>query len=243
MLERIEYKDIKKYKLYIPFDLNSNSTLYFDKDLIHKIPYYKVKDFDNILSRINELSLNELIEIKKLIYKNNFIVGYSMKNYKEYKSLKKFKRRNFALKKVDCIRLVEAFKMLSNNNLEYIDTNLSNILLNKTTGDIKICDVDSLKFKDSKKLSSYELKQILKLILSYLYNVREKDMYNVLNSDGINFNNEYIKASCSNKCDITLDIIYKIIDTISLKDVVFERSFIIDKSKKLCDTGYYKYRR
>ena len=86
MLERIEYKNIKKYKLYIPFEVNTNSNLYFDKDLIHKIPYRKEIDLDEIVEYIDKLKLKELIEIKKLIYYNEYIVGYSMKNYKEYKS-------------------------------------------------------------------------------------------------------------------------------------------------------------
>jgi len=39
MLEKLQYKNIKKYKIYIPFDINTNSKLFFDKDSL--IPYYE----------------------------------------------------------------------------------------------------------------------------------------------------------------------------------------------------------
>jgi len=93
MLDIIQYKDVKKYKKYIPFDISTNSRLYYDKDLIHKIFLNKSIDFNIILDMVDKLKLEELVELKKLIYKNDFIVGYSIKNYKEYKSLNKFKKR------------------------------------------------------------------------------------------------------------------------------------------------------
>jgi len=154
MLDIIQYKDVKKYKKYIPFDISTNSRLYYDKDLIHKIFLNKSIDFNIILDMVDKLKLEELVELKKLIYKNDFIVGYSIKNYKEYKSLNKFKKRDFDLKKQDCFNLVKSFDKLLKNNLSYVDFTLSNVLLNSETGDIKICDLDSLILKKSKLLPS-----------------------------------------------------------------------------------------
>ena len=65
MLEIIQYKNIKKYKRYFSFDLNTNSKLYFDKDLIHKIFSDQSLYFYIILKKLDELKLNELKEIKE----------------------------------------------------------------------------------------------------------------------------------------------------------------------------------
>ena len=106
MLSKIQYDNIKKYKRYFTTDLNSGSKLYYDKDLIHKIFYDKTQEFESILCLVDKLNLKELVEVKNLIYKNNIFVGYSIKNYKEYKSLNKFKNRDFELKRNYCLLLV-----------------------------------------------------------------------------------------------------------------------------------------
>ena len=240
MLEIIQYKDIKKYKRYFSFDLNTNSKLYFDKDLIHKIFSDKSLDFYIILKKIDELKLNELIEVKKLIYKNKFLVGYSMKNYKEYKSLNKFKYRKFSLKKQDCFKLINSFKVVANNNLLYTDYHLGNILLNKKNNDIKICDIDSLIFKEDKEI---EYRKILKLLLSYLYNIKEYDIRNVLNSDGIAMEDSIINIGCLSEKDLSFDKIIQIISKIKKQNIKEEKKYIIQKSKYLSNLGYSKYRR
>lgn len=241
MLERIEYKDIKKYKRYIPFDINSRSCLYFDKDLIHKIPYRKEKGLDEILKYIDKLKLEELIEIKKLIYWNDYIIGYSMKNYKQYKSLRKFKNRKFDLKKNDCFKLMECFNTLTQYNLSYNDYHLGNFLLNPRNNDIKICDIDSLYFNKEKGLDDYNLKEILILILAYLYNVNDRDINNILNSSGVNLNNSFINNYVFFKNDISIKKVYEAIDKIQYNDTLEEKEYIINKSKQLSKLGYRKY--
>ena len=143
MLEKLQYKNIKKYKTYIPFDINTNSKLFFDKDLIHKIPFVKERGLDNLLKYLGELNLKELVEIRKLIYYEDLIVGYSMKNYKGYKSLRKFRYRKLDLKKEDCLKIIKSVEVLSENKISFFDSHLGNILLNPKTKDIKICDVGS----------------------------------------------------------------------------------------------------
>ena len=240
MLEIIQYKNIKKYKRYFSFDLNTNSKLYFDKDLIHKIFSDQSLYFYIILKKLDELKLNEIVEIKNLIYKNEFMVGYSMKNYKEYKSLNKFKYRKFSLKKKDCFKLVDSFKILLDNNLLYSDYHLGNVLLNGKTNDIKICDVDGISFKQKEET---QYKKILKLLLSYLYNIKEYDIRNVLNSDGIGIKDSIINECCVLEKDLSFDKIIEIITKIKKQNIKEEKKHIIQKSKYLSNFGYLKYMR
>lgn len=239
MLDIIQYKDIKKYKRYIPFDVCTNSRLYFDKDLIHKIFFYKTRDFDNILKKIDELKLEELVELKKLIYKNGFIVGYSIKNYKEYKSLNKFKNRKLEFKKEDCYKIVKAFDKLLKNNLSYVDLTTSNILLNKETNDIKICDLDSLIFNKSES-DELDLKKLLIFVLSYLYNIHQTHIRNVLIS-GDGLENTFIGLYKMTKENCSLEHINTIIKNITQENIKNEKKLIINKSRQLIETGYTKF--
>lgn len=239
MLDIIQYKDVKKYKRYIPFDICTNSRLYYNKDLIHKIFFYKTRDFDNILKKIDELKLEELVELKKIIYKNGFIVGYSMKNYKEYKSLNKFKNRKFVLKKEDCYKVVKAFDKLLKNNLSYVDLTTSNILLNKKTNDIKICDLDSLILKDYES-DELDLKKLLIFTLSYLYNIHQTHIRNILISGDV-LENTFIDSCKMTKGKCSLEVINTIINNITKEDIKKEKRLIINKSKELMETGYPKF--
>jgi len=240
MLDIIQYDDIKKYKRYIPFDNYTSSKLYYDKDVIHKIFFNKDLDLNIILEMVNELKLEELIEIKNLIYKNGIMVGYTMKNYKEYKSLKKFKNRNFALKKQDCIKLVTGFENILKNKLSYVDFHLSNILLNPKNNDIKICDLNGLILKRGKVSEEIGTKNLLILVLAYLYNIDKKHIRNII------IGKEKIENTFINKCnisdkDIDIDFILNIINEIKYENIKHEKKLIISKSKILRDTGYSKF--
>lgn len=239
MLDIIQYKDIKKYKIYIPFDVCTNSRLYYDKDLIHKIFFYKTIDFDTVLKKLDELKLDELVELRNLIYKNGFMVGYSIKNYKDYKSLNKFKNRKLELKKQDCYKVVKSFDILLKNNLSYMDLTTSNILLNKNTNDIKICDLDSLVLKTWES-DELDLRKLLIFVLSYLYNIHQTHIKNVLIS-GDNLKNTFIE-SCKNINDnYSLNNINTIITNITEENIKSEKRLIIDKSRELIETGYPKF--
>ena len=243
MLEVMQYRKVKKYKRYFTTDLNTRSILYFDKDLLHKIPF---KIFDNseaVLKYIYKLKCEELIEIKRLIYKNNLLVGYSIKNYKKYKSLKKLRHRKFEIKKNDCFKIVHAFNTLSHNNLSYSDFHSGNILLNPKNNDIKICDLDSFSIKNNKELNRDELRKILILLLAYLYNIKNFDIRNVIYSSGVDIPDAFINYCCKAKWDITIEKIYEIINKIKHNDIENERPYILEKSKQLCALGYEKYSR
>ena len=109
MVNIIQYEDIKWCKLYKTKDLNTKSRLYLDNDLIHKLPFLIFDNSKELLEYIDKLKLKELIEIKNLIYKNNKLIGYSMKNYKEYISMENLRNRNFELKKEDSLRIINTF--------------------------------------------------------------------------------------------------------------------------------------
>ena len=166
MLDVIDYKNINKCKRYFTTDLNRNSKIYYDKGILHKILLNEHKDLKIILELLNKLNLEELVEVKNLICNNNLILGYSMKNYKEYKSLNNFNKRDLYLKKEDCFKIVKSHQDLLKYNLCYTDYHKGNILLNPNNNDIKICDLDSLVFAKE----NLSIKNLLVFILSYLYN-------------------------------------------------------------------------
>jgi len=239
MLEVIDYNKIKRYKKYLPFDSYNNSKLYYDKDLIHKILFCETPDLNIILNMVDKLKLDELIEIKNLIYKNGNMVGYTVKNYKQYKSLNKFKNRKFELKRQDCIKLVKSFDNILKNNLSYIDFHLSNILLNPKNNDIKICDLDGLILNTGKESEEIGLKKLLILILTYLYNINQIHIRNVFIGNE-NIENTFIDI-CLDDEKLNINYILNVIENIKYKDVIKEKRLIINKSKELMYTGYSKF--
>lgn len=243
MLDKLQYVEIKKYKRYIPFDTNTNSKLFFDKDLIHKIPFVKERGLDNLLKYLGELNLEELVEIRKLIYFDDFIIGYSMKNYRGYKSLRKFKHRKFDLKKEDCYKIIKSVQVLSENKITFFDCHSGNILLNSKTNDIKICDIDGLVLKENSNLGYRELKNLLIFLLSYLYNIKDCDIRNYLNSGERTFNNLFIDRCKLGEESLTVEKIKEIVNDIKYLTTLKERDYIIDKSIELSDMGYLKYNR
>lgn len=241
MLEIKQYEEIKKYKRYIPLDLNTGSKLYFDKDIIHKIPISINSSFEEVLKYIDNLNINELMELKNIIYKKNKIVGYSFKNYKQYKSLRRLKNRNLKLKKEDCFKIIKTYDLLAKNNLRYSDFHRGNILINENTNDIKICDFDNFSISKDKDLSKYQLKCSIILCLAYLYNINYYDVRNVFNAKGIENSNNQINKFCKDN-NISIDEYFSLIDELDFNLIKKERKEIIKNSKKLCKTGYYLYR-
>ena len=225
MLEIIDYNKIKRYKKYLPFDNYYNSVLYYDKDLIHKILFSETPDLNIILNMVDKLKLDELIEIKNLIYENGNMVGYTVKNYKQYKSLNKFKNRKFELKRQDCIKLVKSFDNILKNNLSYVDFHLGNVLLNPKNNDIKICDLDGLILNTGKESEEIGLKKLLILIFTYLYNINQHHIRNVFIGND-HTENTFIDICLSDK-NLSINYLLNIIENIKYKDVIKEKRLII----------------
>ena len=243
MLEIIQYEDIKKYKRYISFDLNTRSKLYFDKDIIHKIPNSLKSNFEEILKYIDDLNLDALIELRNLIYEDNQLVGYSFKNYKEYNSLRRLKNRDFKLKIEDCYKIIYEYDLLSRYNLKYSDFHLGNILVNEETNSIKICDIDGISLTQDKKILEAQFKWSIIISLSYLYNVNYYDIRNIINARGVDNINNQINKFCKNINFLTIQDTINLISQLDFNLIQTERKEIISKSKELCETGYYTYRR
>lgn len=245
MLNKIDIESINKYKRYIPFDMNTNSKLYFDKDIIHKLPYSVNKNLYNVLNYINEIDLKEIIKLTKYIYDNETLVGYSFINYKEYKSLNKFKNRDINLKLEDSFKITEIFNKLFLNNIIYNDFHTGNILLNKDTSDIKICDLDNVNIiNDKSTLNSATLQNklifIMCLILSYLYDINNLYMY-IYIRDGNNVNKDnLIKKYYINLINGKLEDFSKVLSKLDLDLIEEEKSIIKVKSKKLKNNSYYR---
>ena len=234
MLEIIDYSDIKRYKKYITSDINNSSYLYFDKDLIHKIFFHSSEEFESILKKLDKLKFEELVEIKNLIYKDGNIVGYSIKNYKQYKSLNRLKSRAFDLKKQDSIKLVNSYSNIVNNGLAYRDFHLGNILLNPSNGDIKICDLDSIDLFESWEDEKYALEDLLISVLTYLYNIKYAHIRNILSH---NYLGKIINIT---EKDICIEYILEVINLIKYEQVESDKVEILNKSKELINKGYCK---
>lgn len=125
----------------------------------------------------------------------------------------------------------------------FFDSHLGNILLNPKTKDIKICDIDGLMLKESTNLSYRELKSLLIFILSYLYDIKDCDIRNYLNSGDYVFDNLFIDGCKLREEDLTIEKIKLIVNAIKNKIIYQERKYIIDKSIELSETGYAKYNR
>lgn len=236
MLNKIQYSQIKKYKRYIPFDVNRNSKLYLEKDLIHKIPYWIDREFSKTLYYVSSCNIDELIEIRNLIFKKENLVGYSFTNYKDYKSLGKQKNRSLKLKLEDCVKIISAFNKLNEKGIQYRDFHIGNVLLNPKTGDIKICDVDSINIHSYYDFTKTQLEKALILSIAYLYNLDFYNIYMLLNYREP-INRDGLISECID-C-ISVDKIYELFQKIDLDMIPYERKKIKIKSKDLIEDRYY----
>ena len=178
MIEVKQYSDIKKRRRYIPLDLNTNSKIYINDLELTKTPKPHVlfgNREEKLLKYIDEKNIECCVKIKALIYRDNKLVAYTIKFYKDYKSLRKMLSKNIELKKQDCLKIEQAFNELSRNNLQMIDYNLSNFLLDKHN-DVKICDLEGLDINEDKKLQAINNKNLFVLVLSYLYKLSTFDV-------------------------------------------------------------------
>lgn len=242
MLKAIQYDEIKNKKRYFPLDVNSASKLYIEKNIIYKIPYHPSTELKQMLEYIEQLNSTEFIKVLNLIYNKDKLVGYSFIRYINYKSLNKHKLRNFELKKEDCYKILKFYNTIAKKQIECIDLHKGNILLNHYTNSIKACDLDAYCFSDNKDLKKIQLKQALILSIAYLYNLKEYDVKNIFNSDGI-FPNSFINSCLDSLDELDINIAIKLIESLQYPYVLQERNEIKVKSKELSKLGYSKFNR
>lgn len=239
MLEIIQYKDINKFKIYIPFDINTNSRLYYDKDLIHKILKKPNIDLFKNLEYLDSIKINGILEVKNFIKNNSKLIGYSFKNYKNYKSLNKNKNRDLELKREDCHKIINIFNVLLDNNIIYQDFHCSNILLDSKTNDIKLCDLDSIQVSSDQKEKITQLKSIAILCLMYLYNLTYDEVF-VLLKEQVNLNKDnIINKYINNLYDEQLIDFSKVLDMLDLSIIEDKRIECKKVLKKVKTNGYY----
>lgn len=234
----------KEYKKYHPFDLNTNSILYTYQNEIYKIPYYIKEDLEDILNYLKECNLNELVQINKMLYQNEKLVGYSMNNYNNYKSMKKNRHRTLRLKKEDCKKIITASEKLNKYNIIFNDYHESNILLNNETNNIKICDIDAIKISDDERLKKLQIKQSIVLCISYLYNVK-KEYMNLLIRSNTEVNksrliNDFLKLE-NIKLEGNTEILDKIDYDIIDEDKKVLKKYIKEEREKSCFYQYFDF--
>ena len=242
MLEKIDYNNIKKYKLYITTDLHTNSKIFFDKKILYKIPHYPKEHLESVLNHVEKSNLKGLIKVRGLVYKNDLLVGYAFDNYKDYNSLKKFKRRDQIDKLKDCFKILKIFSKLSKQDMVYNDYHLGNILLNKKTGDIKICDLDAIYMCEDDCIKMGQLDNSLYLCLSYLYNLDYDYVKSVLrNGTKIN-SKEFMNAYLEYKKNKSFENAVNVLNNFDFDLIKKEKGFIKSLGKKFDNIGYYGYR-
>lgn len=202
-IKRVEIGNLNPLKRYVAFDLNTNSKIYRQKGLLYKVPRYFGNDLKYVLENLKKKKMNNVVQIKDIYTKNNKDYAYSMRYYKGYKSIRRFKSRDLSLKFEDCKKIIKAFCDLGKRNMIYYDFHKGNVLLEKKTNNIVICDIDGLekcRHKDDKK---DQLTDAVCLCAAYIYNIDFPEM------------KAYVKSRRKLDCK---NIIRSCLDTIGTKD-------------------------
>ncbi len=242
MIKNLQLGDINKLKRFISFDINNNSKLYYEDNLLHKIPKKINDSLPKILTYIDDNNIKWLVKVVNFIEDKDKIVGYTMMKYDNYKSLSKYKYRDIDLKINDSIKIINAFDYFNNKNLLYKDCHTGNILLNKDNNDIKICDLDSFELCNYKIAKNKQLFKVFELCISYLYNLNSQISYILVNRSTSNIDNDnYIREclkSVGTKSFQSKVKKLKYIDKTKIKD---DRKRMITEAKNYMNSGYYKY--
>ena len=202
-IKRIEIGNLNPLKRYVAFDLNTNSKIYRQKGLLYKVPRYFGDDLKFVLENLKKKKMNNVVQIKDIYTKNNKDYAYSMRYYKGYKSIRRFKSRDLSLKFEDCKKIIKAFCDLGKRNMIYYDFHKGNVLLEKKTNDIVICDIDGLEKCRRKEDKNDQLTDAVCLCAAYIYNTGFPEM------------KAYVKSRRKLDCK---NIIRSCLDTIGTRD-------------------------
>ncbi len=202
-IKRIEIGNLNPLKRYVAFDLNTNSKIYRQNGLLYKVPRFFGDDLKFVLENLKKKKMNNVVQIKDIYTKNDKDYAYSMRYYKGYKSIRRFKSRDLSLKFEDCKKIIKAFCDLGRRNMIYYDFHKGNVLLQKKTNDIVICDIDGLEKCRRKEDKEEQLTDAVCLCAAYIYNTGFPEM------------KAYVKTK--RKLD-SKNIIRSCLDTIGTKD-------------------------
>lgn len=196
MITNLEIQNFSFFNRYKTFDLNTNSKIYKEENKLYKIPNNMRTDTIKALKYVDKNKIKGMVKVENFITDNGKIIGYSMPNYKNYKSLYKNRFRRFKDKIEDSIKIIEYFEYLNKNNLYYGDQHVGNMLLNKDTNKLLLCDLDTLRIEKDDFFKKMQILSAISLSLSYLYGVSQEDADTVVLHSIIDIDNKgYIRDS------------------------------------------------
>lgn len=241
MLDRIEEGQIKKGLRFFSCDLNTNSRLYRNQEFLNKYPeFYRLSptDLGKTLNYIYEENVSCCVEIKNTIYKNDQLIGYTIKFYQDYKSLKRLLKKDISLKKGDCHKVLKAFQMLNEKKLKCRDVHLGNFLINDEQ--CLVCDLDALIVQNDDKFKYEQVQNAITLCLAYLYRLKFIDV-RILLKDNQSFiiNGFRINELIRGFDNQNLHDFEKIIAEIDENELEKSRKYLKQKIKQLRLNPYY----
>ncbi|MDO4962899.1 MAG: hypothetical protein Q4E75_02205 [bacterium] len=240
MFKIYKYENIDKTKLYKD-KMHFNSTLYYDKNIFYKIPYYKDEEMVSKLVYLNNCNIRELIKILGIIKDGKETVGYAFLNYnKNYCDLKSIQNRSLNNKYKDCKSLIKIFNKFLRYDICYFDCHLGNILINLCTNDMKICDIDDIVISKDKNLKIDMLRCLATLFVSYLYDIPKNDVSGLLRGNNYIFNsngniNKYFSVLSSG---YLIDFNY-VLENLDLNLIEYEKE---DMKPKLFELNKRRFR-
>ena len=241
MDKNIEFNKINKLKIYFPFDTNNSSKIYYEANRLHKIPYHMYDDTIKTLMYIEENKIKGVVKVTNFIENHNEIIGYTMKKYKNHKSLNKLKIEKFDNKIKDCLKIINMFQEYNYNNLIYSDFHTGNILLNTKNNDIKICDLDNFRISSDNDDKKSQLRGVLELCIEYIYQVDPADAHIVVNHSTIEIDKDnYFRECIKSVGDIKFHSTIKKIANLDRSSIPKYRRKIKEEAKQYINSGYYK---
>ena len=158
--EYLTYAKFREYKEYNPSNtlfesvFHMESKLYSKEDTLLKLLYPEVisKNRLNTLNSLDRINHKDCTKIYNLIETYDGRIGYTMKKYDQYKTLKyyvkRFNKRNIPLNERKRLirRINDIFEYFLSIVFLYYDVHLNNIIM--LDDSIKIVDLDSGIFED-----------------------------------------------------------------------------------------------
>ena len=183
-LDNINLETLPKFK--------DTNLFVYNNELLKLTPQNKQK---NIMKMHQFFLLNPIpfcISPNKVLFKDDKYVGYSMNYDLNYKPLSSYKDKLTKEQKIEIIKQVYEYLMITNNYFIYSDIDEDNILYNNK--DLKLIDFDDVYLKKDltkEKEESLLLSQRMVFNLfacSLIYNVSINDIYYLKNSDKLSDN-------------------------------------------------------
>ena len=224
MIKKVRLYNLLLAKKYETKNFNTHSKLYTRKNNIYKIPESMSKETLEVIKIIDNIEESNVVEVNGYISVTGNIIGYSMNNYCDYKSLKELSdTRSLEDKINDSKTILKSLYKLTKNNLSYNDLHRGNFLINEKTNDMKICDIDGFIIEEDKKRQKDYLKEAISLCACYIFASDE-----MLSYYGI----KYKKKKRENDIFVQLQ---KSVD----KDKLLDNIDLLDKIKEL---NYIEYK-